>query len=83
LHHRAVGTSAALIALSSLAGGVTAMLNKPELMAVVLPLAAGAVLGAVLGVPLSGKLPERGLRIGFASLSSLVALGMGAKAIGL
>ncbi len=78
--HRAVATSAALIALSSLAGGVTAMVTKPELIALVLPLAGGAVLGAVLGVPLAGKLPEKKVRVGFAVLSVTVAAGMIVKA---
>jgi uncharacterized membrane protein YfcA len=80
--HRAVATSAALIALSSLAGGVTAMVTKPELIALVLPLAGGAVLGAVLGVPLAGKLPEKKVRVGFAVLSVTVAAGMVVKALG-
>ena len=79
--HRAVGTSAALIALSSLAGGATALLATPALLPLVLPLAAGAVLGAVVGVPLSGRLPERALRVGFAVLSSIVAIGMAFKAL--
>jgi len=79
---QAVGTSAALIALSRLAGGVTAMIARPHLMPLVLPLAAGAVAGAVFGVPLSGKLPERALKFGFAGLSVAVAVGMGLKALG-
>lgn len=78
---QAVGTSAALITLSSFAGGVTAITARPQLAALVLPLAAGAVLGAVLGVPLSGRLPERALRFGFASLSVAVAVGMVIKAL--
>jgi len=79
---QAVGTSAAVIALSSLAGGITAMVARPQLLPLVLPLAAGAVVGAVLGVPLSGRLPERGLTFGFAALSVAVAVGMGIKALG-
>lgn len=79
--HRAVGTSAALIAMSSFAGGVTAMVTRPELMTLVLPLAGGAVVGALAGVPLSGRLPERGLRVGFAVLASSVAVGMAVKAV--
>lgn len=79
--HRAVGTSTALIAMSSLAGGVTTMISKPHLATIILPVAAGAMGGAVLGVPLGGKLPEKGLRIGFAALSLTVAAGMAVKAI--
>ncbi len=70
---RAVGTSAALIALSSFAGGAAAMIGTPSLVPIVGPLAAGAVLGAIAGVPLVGRLPERGLRVGFAALSLTVA----------
>ncbi len=78
---RAVGTSTALITLGSLAGGVTTLVTKPHLVGVVGPLAAGAILGAVLGVPLGGKLPERALRLGFASLSVVVAAGMALKSL--
>lgn len=78
---RAVGTSTLLIAMSSLAGGLTAMISRPHLVAVVLPVAAGAMAGAVLGVPLGGKLPEKAVRLGFAALSLSVAAGMVWKAV--
>jgi uncharacterized membrane protein YfcA len=42
---------------------------------------AGAVVGAVLGAPLAGRLPERPLKIGFAVLALAVAVSMGAKAL--
>jgi uncharacterized protein len=79
---QAVGTSAALISLSSFAGGVTTIVARPQLATLVLPLAVGAVVGAVLGVPLSGRLPERALKFGFAGLSVAVAVGMGLRALG-
>ncbi len=79
---QAVGTSAALITLSSLAGGVTAIVARPQLAPLVLPLALGAVVGAVLGVPLGGRLPERAVKFGFAALSVAVAIGMAIKALG-
>lgn len=78
---RAVGTSAALITLSSFAGGVTVMATRPDLVMLVLPLAGGAIVGAVLGTPLTGRLPEKALRVGFASLAVLVAVGMMGKAV--
>ncbi|MDP1915979.1 MAG: sulfite exporter TauE/SafE family protein [Myxococcales bacterium] len=81
--HRAVGTSMAVIAMSSLSGAVVHLLAGHVPLALVLPMGAGAVVGAVLGAPLSGRLPERPLKIGFAVLASGVALSMGAKALGL
>lgn len=78
---RAIGTSAALIAIGSFAGGVTALSSRPALLPIVLPLAAGAVVGALLGVPLTGKLDPKRLRVGFAALSLLVAAGMTVRAL--
>ena len=78
--HRAVGTSAALIALSSLTGAATTLVQNTALIPLVLPIAAGAVAGALLGVPLSGKLPEKPVRAGFALLAVTVAAGMAWRA---
>ncbi|MFO0594010.1 MAG: sulfite exporter TauE/SafE family protein [Myxococcaceae bacterium] len=78
---RAVGTSSALIAIGSLAGGVSALSSRPALVPLVLPLAAGAIVGALLGVPLTGALPPQRLRAAFATLSVVVALGMTVKAV--
>jgi hypothetical protein len=79
---RAIGTSTALIAAGSLAGGLSALVLKPSLVSLVAQLALGAMAGALAGVPLGGRLPERGLRIGFAVLSGTVAFGMLLKAVG-
>jgi len=81
--HKAVGTSMAVISLSSLSGAVVHLVDGHVPFALVLPMGAGAVLGAVVGAPLAGRLPERPLKIGFAVLAGAVALGMGAKALGL
>lgn len=78
--HRAVGTSTAIIAGSSFAGAATTMLRAPELVALVLPIAAGAVLGALVGAPLAGKLPERPLKFGFATLAFSIAAAMAWRA---
>ncbi len=79
--HRAAATSSVLIAVSSLTGAATALARDASLLVLVLPVAAGAVLGAVLGVPLAGRLPPRPLRLGFAALALSVAAGMAWKAL--
>ncbi len=78
--HRAVGTSTALIAMSSLTGATTTLVQNTALIPLVLPIAAGAVVGALLGVPLSGKLPEKPVRAAFAALAVTVAAGMAWRA---
>ncbi len=78
---RAVGTSTSIIALSSFAGGATALVTRPGLASFVLPLAVGAVLGALFGVPLAGRLPERVTRAAFATLALTVAAWMAWKAV--
>lgn len=81
--HQAIGTSMAIIALSSLAGALVHLLAGHVPLAVVLPMGGGAVVGAFLGAPLAGRLPERPLKVGFAVVALVVAAGMGAKALGL
>ncbi len=78
--HRAVGTSAAIIAGSSFAGALTTLVRDPALVALVLPIAGGAVLGALVGAPLAGRLPEQPLRYGFAALALTIAVAMGWRA---
>lgn len=79
--HRAVGTSTVLIAASSFTGATTTLVNDPSLVPLVLPIAAGAVVGALLGVPLSGRLPAGPLRVGFTALALVVAGGMAWRAL--
>ena len=78
--HRAVATSSALIAASSFAGATTTMVSNPQFVSLILPIAAGAVVGALLGVPLAGKLPARPLRAAFTVLALTVAGGMAWRA---
>jgi uncharacterized protein len=80
--HRAIGTSMAVIALASFSGALVHLLAGHVPLELVLPMGAGAVLGAFVGAPLAGKLPERPLRLGFAALSVTVAFGMLVKALG-
>lgn len=79
--HRAVATSAAVISASSLAGAVSALSRDTSLLQLLLPIAGGAVTGALLGAPLSGKLPERPLRLGFALLAFGIASVMAYRAV--
>lgn len=77
----AIGTSMAVITAASFTGALTYVVAGQAPMALVLPMGAGAMLGALVGAPLGGKLPERPLRVGFAALAVVVALGMGWKAL--
>ncbi|MBL8918287.1 MAG: sulfite exporter TauE/SafE family protein [Myxococcaceae bacterium] len=81
--HAAIGTSMAVIAMSSLSGALVHLWAGHVPASLVVPMGAGAVGGAMLGAPLAGRLPERPLRVGFAVLALIVAAGMGAKAAGL
>lgn len=71
---QAVGTSMAIIAASSFSGAATYVLAGEAPMHLVLPMGGGAILGALVGAPLAGKLPERPLRLGFAALAVGIAL---------
>lgn len=61
----AIGTSTTLIAMSSLVGASTHIAQKHVDISLALALGTGAIVGAVIGAPLSGKIPERPLRIAF------------------
>lgn len=80
--HKAVGTSTALIAAASFSGATAAVVNDPSNVVLVLPIAAGAMVGALLGAPLSGRVPPGPLRVAFASLAVIVASVMSWKALG-
>lgn len=81
--HQAVGTSMAIISVSSLSGAVVHLLEGHVPVSLALPMGGGAVLGAVLGAPLAGRLPPRALKAAFLGLAVLAALGMAAKALAL
>lgn len=72
----AVGTSLAVIVAGSFSGTMGYLWAGQAPIALVLPVAAGAVLGALVGAPLAGRLPERPQRIAFAVLALSVAAGM-------
>lgn len=78
---QAIGTSMAIITAASFTGALTYVAAGNAPMGLVLPMGAGAVLGALVGAPLAGKLPERPLKVGFALLAVAVALGMAWKAL--
>lgn len=64
----AIGTSTALIAVSCVAGAFTHVVHGHVDVELAASIGAGAIAGALLGAPLSGKLPEKPLRIGFGLL---------------
>jgi uncharacterized membrane protein YfcA len=70
--HTAVGTSLLVIALNSVVG-LAARWGAPVDWAVVLPLATGGAIGAVLGARWTARLPERQLRRAFTMMLILVA----------
>jgi uncharacterized membrane protein YfcA len=78
----AIGTSMAIITGASLSGAATYLVEGAAPMGLVLPMGAGAMLGALMGAPMAGKLPERPLKLGFAVLAVVVSVGMGIKAFG-
>ena len=57
-------------------GAVGALIARPQLATMLAPLAAGAVVGALVGVPFGGKLPERALKLTFAAVSAVAAVGL-------
>lgn len=77
----AVATSTALIALSSAAGALLALGHQPALWSFAGPIAAGAAVGALLGVPLAKRTPVPVRRIGFAVLALGVAGSMALEAL--
>jgi uncharacterized membrane protein YfcA len=70
----AIGTSLAVIAMSSITGATTHLIQGNVDPSIALAAGGGAVLGAVLGAPLTGKLPDRPLRIGFGVLVFMAAI---------
>ncbi|MGQ0505735.1 MAG: sulfite exporter TauE/SafE family protein [Myxococcaceae bacterium] len=71
---QAIGTSLAVIALSSVSGAVGYALQGEVSGTLMLSIGGGAVAGAVLGAPLSGRIAERPLRLLFAAMAALLAV---------
>lgn len=69
----AIGTSVAIMCLGSLTSAVTYLLQGQISAQLALSVGSGAVLGALLGASISGRLPERPVRIGFALLMFVAA----------
>ncbi len=79
--HRAVGTSMAVISLASFSGALVHLLAGHVSWTLAVPMGAGAIVGAVAGAPLAGKIPDRPLRIGFALIAIAIAISMVVKAV--
>lgn len=76
---KAIGTSLAVIALSCLSGAVSHAIAgnvNPLLLATG---GGGAAIGALVGAPLSGKLPEKPLRLAFALFAFALAVYMSTR----
>jgi uncharacterized membrane protein YfcA len=76
---QAVGTSLAVIALSSLSGAIGHAIQGQVSGSLLFTVGGGAVLGALIGAPISGKLPERPIRLAFSVLTLAVAVYMAVK----
>lgn len=71
--HRAVGTSMAIITLASFSGALVHLLAGHVSWRLALPMGAGAVVGALVGAPLAGRIPDKPLRVAFAVIALAVA----------
>ncbi len=78
---QAIGTSLAVIAVSSLAGAASHAAQGQLSVGLLATVGSGAVLGALVGSPLSGKVPERPLKLAFAALAVAVGIYMIAQAV--
>jgi uncharacterized protein len=70
----AVGTSTGLIALSCVSGAITCIAEGHVDVELATAIGAGAIGGALAGAPLSGRLPEKPMRIGFGVLVLVAAV---------
>ena len=71
---QSIGTSLAVISVSSLAGALGHAMHGQVSLGLIGTVGGGAVLGALGGAPLSGRLPERPLRLGFAGCAVVVGV---------
>lgn len=78
-----VATSLAVIALISLAGVVTSASSGHFDYEVGIPFSGGAIFGMILGATLTSRIPAAHLRIMFAGLCTVVAIGMLGRAFAL
>lgn len=73
---QAIGTSLTIIAATTATGGATYAIKGLVSAPLLLSLGGGAIVGALLGAPLSAHLPDRPVRYGFAALTFGVAIFM-------
>lgn len=77
----AVGTSLAIIALTSITGAAGYAVKGLVSANLLVSVGGGAMLGALAGAPLASKMPERPIRYGFAAVAATVALYMFGRAV--
>jgi uncharacterized membrane protein YfcA len=78
---QAVGTSLAVIALTSITGSIGYAAKGLVSADLLISVGGGAMLGALAGAPLGAMLPERPVRLVFAAVAATVALYMLARAV--
>jgi uncharacterized membrane protein YfcA len=77
----AIGSSLGVIAVSGVSGVIGYALQRAVDPAPLVPLAGGAIIGAVAGSALSGRVAEKPLRYGFGAMAFVVGAWMLAEAI--
>jgi uncharacterized membrane protein YfcA len=80
--HQAIGTSLAIIAMASSTAAIGHLSQGHVSPPLLLSVGSGALLGAALGAPLSGRLPEAPLRRVFGVMAALVAVRFFVRAFG-
>ncbi len=80
---RAVSTSLAVVMFAGVVGAIGYVAAGFSDLLALAPLVAGSMVGAVLGVPLRDRLPEKAIRIGFAAFMVITALRTLAGAAGI
>ena len=78
--HDAVGTSVAVIVLTTISGAFAHVAQGSVNLGLAVAIGAGALVGAMLGVPLSTKIPPKRLRSSFATLVLVVGVGVTIRA---
>jgi uncharacterized protein len=79
--HEAIGTSVAVIVLSTVTGGLAHLAQGSVNTGLAIAIGGPALVGAVAAVPLVARIPARPLRLAFAVMVALIGLGVTVAAL--